>query len=455
MSEQKPQLTARSAVNGITWPAICEPVGASMLALQFQLQQSQWWSAEQLLQHQLTQIQLLLSHAVQQSPWYGQQSCFGLLAEQQYPLSLQQFSDLPSLSRSELQKNLPAISAATMPPAHGERLQLATSGSTGTPLLGSESELNHFFWGGVNLRDQLWHQRDLAQTFAAIRTNVTEQTLPNWGTAISCGFETGPAVTLNIATPVEQQIQWLIKQQPGYLLSHASNLQALAQLSISNGQKLNRLQAVISFGEQLPDDLRRLCMTAWEVPLQDIYSAEEVGYIALQCPQVPGNYHVMSEQSLVEVLTQDGEPCQPGEWGKVVITSLHNFAMPLIRYEIGDFARVGAPCPCGRGLPVLTDILGRARNMITLPNGNRHWPSFPADLWLSVAPIEQFQLEQVSREQIIAHYVMAQALTPDQQKLLIDRLANSLQFGGSINLQHHRGPLNKAGEKFEDFVSHL
>ena len=139
-----------------------------MLALQFQLQQSQWWSAEQLLQHQLTQIQLLLSHAVQQSPWYGQQSCFGLLAGQQYPLSLQQFSDLPSLSRSELQKNLPAISAATMPPAHGERLQLATSGSTGTPLLGSESELNHFFWGGVNLRDQLWHQRDLAQTFAAI-----------------------------------------------------------------------------------------------------------------------------------------------------------------------------------------------------------------------------------------------------------------------------------------------
>jgi phenylacetate-coenzyme A ligase PaaK-like adenylate-forming protein len=61
----------------------------------------------------------------------------------------------------------------------------------------------------------------------------------------------------------------------------------------------------------------------------------------------------------VEVLDEEGRPCAPGETGRVVATSLNNFAMPLIRYETGDTAEVGAPCPCGRGLPVLTRIMGR------------------------------------------------------------------------------------------------
>jgi phenylacetate-CoA ligase len=59
------------------------------------------------------------------------------------------------------------------------------------------------------------------------------------------------------------------------------------------------------------------------------------------------------------VLDQRGNPRGPGEVGRVVVTPLNNFAMPLIRYELGDTAEVGAPCACGRGLPVLTRILDR------------------------------------------------------------------------------------------------
>ena len=455
MTETPQTLLARSAVSDIQWPAICEPVGASMLALQFQLQQSEWWPAERLLEQQLRQFQLLLKHAATECRWYQQQPLFHSLAQQNEPLSLKQFTELPHLSRPQLQQNLEAISAATLPSAHGQRLDLATSGSTGTPLLGSETELNHFFWGGCNLRDHLWHRRDLTRKFAAIRTNVSQQTLPNWGSAISCGFDTGPAVTLNISTPIDQQLDWLVREQPTYLLTHASNLQALAQLSLKADRPITSLQTVISFGERLPANLRQLCDQAWNASLEDIYSAEETGYIALQCPQQPGNYHQMSEQLLIEIVNDTGKPCKPGEWGKVVITTLHNFAMPLIRYEIGDFARVGEPCGCGRGLPTLTEILGRTRNLITLPDGNRHWPSFPADLWLSVAPIKQFQLEQVSRNQIIAHYMMTQPLSQQQEKSLKNKLARSLLFDANIDFQHHLEPLTKAGEKFEDFISRI
>jgi hypothetical protein len=63
--------------------------------------------------------------------------------------------------------------------------------------------------------------------------------------------------------------------------------------------------------------------------------------------------HVCAESFFVELLDEAGEPAPQGELGRVVLTSLHNFAMPLIRYDIGDLAAFGPACSCGRGLPAL------------------------------------------------------------------------------------------------------
>lgn len=426
-----------------------------MLALQFQLQQSQWWSAEQIRYQQFQQLKTLLAHAAIQTDWYGRQSAFAELGNHQNPIEEQAFRQLPMLGRGDLQNNLPALTANEIPPAHGQRLSLATSGSTGTPLTGYESEINNFFWGACNLRDHLWHGRDFTTKFAAIRTKVSRERLPDWGRAIACAYHTGPAVTLDIATPIADQLDWLVDEQPGYLISHASNLQALARQSLSTGAKIDSLQGVISFGEKLPADLSALCEQAWQAPLTDIYSAEEVGYLALQCPDETRNYHVMAEQLIVEVLDASGDACEPGQWGEVVVTGLHNFAMPLIRYRIGDFARVGEPCSCGRGLPVITEIMGRSRNMITLADGSQHWPSFPAELWLAVAPIKQLQLVQHSTQQLLVHYQLEQALSENQQVELRRQLANSLRYSGDITFEHHLTPLTEPGQKFEDFVSRI
>jgi phenylacetate-CoA ligase len=112
-----------------------------------------------------------------------------------------------------------------------------------------------------------------------------------------------------------------------------------------------------------------------------MYSAQEIGYLALQCPDrgpAPGDerYHVQAERVLVEVLADDGTPCGPGEIGRVVVTDLHNFASPLVRYDIGDYAEVAAPCTCGRGLPTLARIVGRRRGMVAYPDGHTMWPVF-------------------------------------------------------------------------------
>ncbi|HAC33995.1 MAG TPA: phenylacetate--CoA ligase family protein [Gammaproteobacteria bacterium] len=445
----------RSAVAGIEWPAIAAPVGASLLALQFQLDRSQWWSPERLLENQLQQLKKLIEHAVKKTDWYAADPVWREIANQQHPLTQDQLSTLPILQRRDLQNQLPALTATNLPKAHGQLIELATSGSTGTPLKGWETELNQFFWGGFTLRNHLWHNHNFDGKFAAIRTRVGRQTLPNWGPAVSAAFTTGPAVTLGIDTPIGEQAAWLADQQPDYLISHASNLKALAHYSINYKTRLESLNAVISFGERPADGLDDLIGTAWGARFEDIYSAEELGTIALQCPDQPQNYHVMAEHLLVELLDTHGKRCQPGAAGRVVVTALHNFAMPLIRYELGDYARLGSQCTCGRGLPVLTEILGRARNMITLPDGSQHWPSFPAELWLAVAPIRQFQLEQRKLDEITAHYLLDRPLTRVEEKELAARLTDSLRFPGTIVFRQHTRPLSQAGRKFEDFVSRL
>jgi phenylacetate-CoA ligase len=145
-------------------------------------------------------------------------------------------------------------------------------------------------------------------------------------------------------------------------------LRALVRRAIEKDWRPRRLREARTFAEALPEDLRALCRAAWNVKLCDVYSAEEAGYIALQCPDHE-HYHVQSENLIVEVIDERGEPCRAGEMGRVVVTTLTSFAMPLIRYEIGDYAVAGAPCPCGRGLPVIERVLGGTRNLLRLPDG--------------------------------------------------------------------------------------
>jgi phenylacetate-CoA ligase len=130
---------------------------------------------------------------------------------------------------------------------------------------------------------------------------------------------------------------------------------------MARGIRFPRLREVRTSGEPVGATTRQLCRDAWNVPVTDVYAAAEAGCIALQCPGSE-HYHVQSESVLVEVLDGWNRACAPGTVGRVVVTTLQNFAMPLVRYDIGDLAEVGAPCPCGRGLPVLTRIAGRVRD---------------------------------------------------------------------------------------------
>ena len=440
----------RSAVSGLAWPALPDSVGASLLAIHYQLAQSEWWPAPRLRAAAFRQLTVLLRHARATVPAYAKRLA-GLPLDDPEALAAH-WQQVPLLRRADVQAQGEALHSRAVPADHGRVIEYHTSGSTGRPLRGLETELSHFFFGALNLREHLWQRRDFGGTFAAIRTRVDDARLAGWGRAVEAVFETGPALTLPIHTPIDRQLDWLLANEPDYLLTHPSNLRGLLLEARARGAKPVRLRALGSFGEQLPADLRALCGQVWGLPLADVYSCEEAGYIALQCPQVPEHYHVQAENLLVEVLGEGGEPCPPGASGEVVLTTLHNFAMPLVRYAIGDFAEVGPACPCGRGLPVLRRIHGRARNLLRLPDGSRHWPSFPAEDWLAIAPVRQFRLRQTAAGRIDVDLVAARRLTAAEQAALVHMLQRRLGYPFEVVLRPVADIARGPGGKFEDFV---
>jgi phenylacetate-CoA ligase len=138
-----------------------------------------------------------------------------------------------------------------------------------------------------------------------------------------------------------------------------------------------------------------------------------------------------------------------------VLTSLHNFATPLIRYEIGDYAELGPPCSCGRGLPVLRRVLGRVRNMLVTASGERYWPTFGLRSLGEAAPVRQAQFVQKSHSLVEARLVLEAPLTAEQSAKVSERLLERLPPGFEVRVLSVDWIERGAGGKFEDFLSEI
>jgi len=447
----------KSHIPGIGWPAIADPVAANLLALLAQLEESQWWTAERLARRQLDQFSLLAQHAWQQSPFFRKRfEQAGLDPRQNWTPAA--FAAIPLLTRGELMQQAEHIHCHSLPRGHGAVQQIQTSGSTGQVVGVRKTEVNQLLWLALALREHLWHERDFSATLAVIKAITPTLDDPakaaqlGWGHPATLLFATGPSYSQPLAMDVKQQAAWLARIDPKYLLTYPSNLSALLDLYEKGTPFPHSLRQVRTVGETLHPGLRERCRTLGGIEIVDLYSAQEVGLIALQCP-VSGLYHAQSERLLVEVLDDAGQQCKPGEIGRVVITDLHNFATPLIRYEISDYAEVGPVCPCGRGLPTLSSIMGRRRNMVTLPDGSKHWPLVGAYHYREIADIRQYQAIQHSLQDIEIRLVVA-PLTREQETAISALVRQALGYPFRLRFSYFEQELpGTRGGKFEEFIS--
>ncbi len=445
-----PSVTPTSTLPGLAWPAIASPAARPLLSTLFQLDYSQWWREDELLSHQFRQARRLVAHAIEQVPHYrdhlghcGLDSAGSLCPES--------FRRWPVLKKRQIQANPDLFLSKAMPHGHGEFRAAATSGSSGQPLRVAVSDLAISFQQALILRFQLWNQLDHRLKFAAIKGATQEAAMPSWGPPAGLIFDTGPSVTQSAFADHRVQLDWLIREAPAYLLAHNTNLSALLHLSRNTGRAPRGLKLALGFSDMAANDTARLALELWGAHFVDTYSCNEIGTLALQCP-VGNALHVQSEHVILEVLRPDGTPCETGEQGRVVVTDLHNFAMPLIRYELGDMAIRGEPCACGRGLPVLERIVGRSGKLAIDPTGRTFYPMLNFGFWISAAPILQWQIAQLASDKLEVRYVAERDLTASEIHQLTTEIRQAMRFDYQIAFSRVTRIAHGPGGKFEDFV---
>lgn len=448
----------KSSVPGVVWPALPDARTARLLALLWQFEQCECWPIGETLDHQLRQLSLIVDHAWRHVPFYRERlEMAGWSAGQM--LTLEQLRRIPVLTRRDLQDGVIALRSTVLPQQFGDVRESRSSGSTGQPVLVLRTAIDGLLWQANALRDHQWHGRDQTLKLAAIRAVAPGVADPpqgaiaaGWGPASEAVCATGPAALLSLSADINTQVDWLRRQAPGYLLTYPSNLMALLDHFEAARERLPGLRAVLTVGETVSLRLRQQCREVLGVDIEDVYSSQELGYIALQCP-VSGQYHVMAESVLVEVLDAKGQPCAPGETGRLVVCSLHNHAMPLIRYELGDYATVGHSCACGRTLPTLERIAGRERNMLRLPGGGQRWPTVGLLPYREVAPVRRFQMIQHSLEDVEVRLVTDRVLSATEESQLARMITEALGHPFRLQFAYFEGELPRpANGKFEEFV---
>jgi phenylacetate-CoA ligase len=187
----------------------------------------------------------------------------------------------------------------------------------------------------------------------------------------------------------------LRRRPPALVRGVPEALYILARRVLEQGDPL-RAVASWSGGNTLYPTYREAIESAFACRLHTRYSCEEVGSIAFECPEA-GALHVAAESAIVEVVREDGTPADPGELGRVLVTGLRNRAMPIVRYELGDrvVAPDDTPCPCGRSLPLLGELVGRSNALLVTSEGGFVPPNrVAAVFWAAADSVLEFRVAQ-------------------------------------------------------------
>lgn len=331
------------------------------------LEASQWWPRERILELQLQRLRALLVHAGARVPYYRE--LFARLGFD--PASVRSVADLarlPLLDKPTIRAHTEALKAEG---AVG-LARFNTGGSSGEPLI--------FYIGRARV------SRDVAAKWRATRwwgVDIGDPEVVVWGSPIELGaqdrlrglrdalmrtellsaFEMAPA-------KLDHFIARIRARRPAMLFGYPSSLAMIAAHAAARGVRLDDLGVKVAFvtSERLYPEQRAAIEGAFACPVANGYGGRDAGFIAHQCPA--GSLHLTAEDIVVEVLDPAGRPVPVGESGEIVITHLATGDFPFIRYRTGDVGVLSdAACPCGRGLPVLSEVQGRTTDFVVAADG--------------------------------------------------------------------------------------
>lgn len=353
----------------------------------YQLRRSLYLSPEQLRDLQRRRLSAIVRHAYEHVPYYRQ--LFDRAGVNPGDIrSVEDLQALPVTTKADLREY--PRQALVAPHTDGRNYQfVVTSGSTGMPLHVHISRQENWLRNLVFLRTFMETGYRLNERMAWVETlrekDLSRWWFQNWGL-----YRKYPVC---IFDDLDVQIASLRQLQPQNIHGYPSALEILARALIERGITDIRPRVISTGAELLGEGAREIISQGFGAPVFDTYSAVEFGNIAWECP-AGGGYHINSDLVLVEFLA-DGRPAQPGERAEIVCTSLYSYTMPFIRYNLGDIGvQLTGTCSCGRGLPLMKVIEGRADDFVRLANGQAVSPIMLVNTLRGINGIKQHRVIQ-------------------------------------------------------------
>ncbi len=361
-----------------------------------ELEKSQWWPRGKILALQDERLRRLVRYAYKNVPYYRHIFDERSLKPDDIVCSAD-LVKLPVLTKQIIRKNFDQLKARGFPLK--KTVLVRTGGSTGEPLVFYTTKDEQRNWDiAKSRRAQGWWGYKVGDKCALIIKRPHISTLERFrrfleGRTIFIAMEMGHTLPLSVKK--------LEEFQPKFIAGYPNAIYLVAQFIERRGKTKLKPKAVITVSEQLYDFQKELFRKVFGCETYNVYSAWETKQIGAECSEHSG-YHIAAESVIVEIVNGEGGPVPAGSEGRILITNLHNYAMPLIRYDMGDVGALSAlVCPCGRGLPLLSRLSGRTTDFLITKSGSKI-PGMALDFRpLASAGVEQFQIVQENYGEVI------------------------------------------------------
>ena len=341
--------------------------------------------------------------------------------------------ELPVWTRGDQRRLFDSLSGPPFPGA----IRHSTGGSTGVPL--------HFY---ITRESYEWRMAVSDRGYSWAGAEEGRQSFFVWGTPV---YPPAPLKRLKMKLhhalqrrtyfdsfnfdEVQKQrcCRMINKQKPPALVGYAGNLVELVWYARRNPGTLQwKAKTLITAAEGLHPGQRELLEEYLADEVFMSYGSREFALIGMECSHHCG-YHIASDNLLVEVVDNNGNPAPAGETGRILVTDLRNAANPFIRYEIGDLGTMsGEPCPCGLPFPVLATVDGRVQEVINKQDGSKLTALFIPHMMKEFPWIEGYQVVQESNDAICINVVTGEELTNELtesvRRVLQPRVGNDMKI---------------------------
>jgi len=372
------------------------------------LVRNQWKPYAELKRDQEKQLRHLIEFSYENIPYYRNLfKNLGLLPRD--IRTVEDLEKLPILTKNIIKEHWEEFKPANL--SSMKYYSRATGGSTGTPFHYRLSKRDRFLsaallyrgwgYGGYHLGDKMVF---LAGSSLGVGTTSHLTTRAH---EISRNIR--KLSSYNMGKKEMQDYAGVLNAfQPKFIRGYASSLYFYAKWLEENDVSVPSPNAVFTTAEKLFPHMRETIGRVFECEVFDAYGLNDGGVSAYECPEHLG-LHIDTERSVMEVVDQHGHQVDEGQ-GSILATSLHNFAMPFIRYNTGDAGQtLTDKCGCGRKSLLLREILGREYEMLLTPEGQGVFGGFfTTQIFDNIPSVREFQVVQKEIDRLVIRIVPEQ-----------------------------------------------